>query len=58
MGSLYDELPAEFLINFYYEIKKNINEGVLSEAMYYKLELIEKAMNKKGIAILDFPTHR
>ncbi|WP_223596682.1 hypothetical protein [Neobacillus bataviensis] len=51
MKSLYENLPVDFLARFYYEIRKNIKKRVLSEAMYFELDLIEKAAKNKGITI-------
>ncbi|MGG3912231.1 hypothetical protein [Peribacillus simplex] len=35
--SLYDKLPFELLAGFYFEINKNIEKGILSDAMYHDL---------------------
>lgn len=32
-SSLYDNLPLELFAGFYYEINKNIENGILSDAM-------------------------
>jgi hypothetical protein len=58
LSSLYDELSVDLLSSFYYEIKKNIEKGILTEAMYFELNLIEKATIKKGIAIEELHKYR
>lgn len=40
--SLYDKLPLEMLAGFYYHINKNIENGILSNAMYHEINLIEQ----------------
>lgn len=39
--SLYEELPLEFLAGFFYQIHRNDN-GILSNAMYHEIKLIER----------------
>ena len=46
-SSLYDELPLELLAGFYYEINKNIENGILSGAMQHEIRLIEQTALKK-----------
>lgn len=58
MHTLYDELPADLLSSFYYEIKKNIEKGILTKAMFAELELIEKAAAKKGINVEELHNYR
>jgi hypothetical protein len=43
MNSLYEKLPIDVLASFYFKIKANIDKKILSEAMYFELNLIEKA---------------
>jgi len=50
----YEDLPDEILTQFYFEIKKNIEKGILSQAMEHELELIKEAAAKKGVVISDF----
>lgn len=50
-GSLYDELPSEVLAGFYYYININIDKGILSDAMYSEIKLIEDAAKTRGIPI-------
>lgn len=49
--SLYEYLPKEMLAGFYYQIKRNIEKGILSPAMYHELRLIEKAARKSGVSM-------
>lgn len=58
MHTLYDELPADLLSSFYYEIKKNIEKGILTKAMFAELELIEKAAARKGIDVEELHNYR
>ncbi|MDR4947714.1 hypothetical protein [Neobacillus cucumis] len=53
--NLYEKLPSDFLIDFYNEICKNIENGILTKAMYYELGLITMVLNQRGI-ILSKPT--
>ena len=53
--SLYEQLPEDFLLEFYFEINRNIAKGILSKNMYYELGLIIAAAEKRGIH-LDEPT--
>ncbi|GGB62080.1 hypothetical protein [Fictibacillus barbaricus] len=43
--------PLELLAGFYYEINKNIENGILSDAMYNEISLIEQAALKRGIPL-------
>jgi hypothetical protein len=52
--SLYEKLPRDLLIQFYYEVKKMISKGLVSKNMYYELGLIIAAASKRGI-LLDKP---
>jgi hypothetical protein len=58
MITIYDKLPIEVLACFYYEIKNNIDKKILSEAMYYELDLIEKAAKRKGVTIENLHKYR
>lgn len=49
--SLYDRLPIEMLAGFYYHINKNIENGILSDAMYHEINLIKQVAEKKGISL-------
>ena len=50
--SLYDKLPADLLVAFYYEIIRNIEKGILTEMMYDELELIYTAAKEKNVDII------
>ena len=50
-SSLYDKLPLELLAGFYYSITKNIKTGILSNAMYHEIKLIEQIALKRGISL-------
>jgi hypothetical protein len=52
--SLYENLPSDFLIQFYCEVKKMIAKGLVSKNMYYELGLIIAAASRRGI-LLDKP---
>lgn len=52
-GSLYNRLPLEMLAGFYYHISKNIENGILSNAMYHEINLIEQVAIKRGISLID-----
>jgi len=49
--SLYDELSLEMLAGFYYHINKNIENGILSNAMYHEINLIKQVAIKQGISL-------
>lgn len=51
-SSLYDKIPLELLTGLFYEIKNNIQKGILSKAMYYEIRLIEKAAVKRGVSLI------
>jgi len=58
--SLYEKLPSDFLIQFYYELKKMISNGLVSKNMYYELGLIIAVASRRGILLdkpLDFEQH-
>ena len=48
---LYDRMPVKLLAGFYYHINKNINNGILSNAMYHEINLIKQVAVKKGISL-------
>ncbi|NYE07463.1 hypothetical protein F4694_004274 [Bacillus niacini] len=52
--SLYEKLPSDVLIQFYYEVKKMTSTGLVSKNMYYELGLIIAAASRRGI-LLDKP---
>lgn len=47
MSNLYEKLPDDLLAQFYVEINKNIDEGILTDAMCFELELIEEIFEKR-----------
>lgn len=49
--NFYEQLPNDFLIQFYNEIKQNIENGILTKKMYYELGLITSVLERKGIKI-------
>ncbi|WP_372708570.1 hypothetical protein [Bacillus sp. CDB3] len=51
--SLYDQLPDNLLAGFFMEINKNIQTGVLSEAMYHEIALIQMAAQKRNLSEVD-----
>ncbi len=52
MSYLYKKLPDELLVQFYDEINKNINEGILTEAMCIEVELIDEIFKDRGLKIV------
>ncbi|ULT59463.1 hypothetical protein L1999_13460 [Neobacillus drentensis] len=58
--SLYEKLPSDFLIQFYYELKNMISKGLVSKNMYYELGLIIATASRRGILLgkpKDFEQH-
>ncbi|XJZ28695.1 hypothetical protein ACF5W4_07885 [Bacillota bacterium Lsc_1132] len=53
LSSFYDKLPLETLAQFFYYINRNIEQGILSKAMYYEMELIKKSARKHGLSVED-----
>ncbi|WP_144641366.1 hypothetical protein [Bacillus cereus] len=51
--SLYNQLPDNLLAGFFMEITKNIQKGILSEAMYHEITLILRAARKRNFSKLD-----
>ncbi|OQR53396.1 hypothetical protein CDB3_30150 [Bacillus sp. CDB3] len=51
--SLYDQLPDNLLAGFFMEINKNIQTGVLSEAMYHEIASIQMAAQKRNLSEMD-----
>ena len=49
--SLYDKMETELVAGFYYFINKNINEGILSNAMQSEIKLIECTAKRRGISL-------
>ncbi|MEH7455928.1 MULTISPECIES: hypothetical protein [unclassified Bacillus (in: firmicutes)] len=51
--SIYKQLPNALLIGFFMEINKNIEKGILSEAMYHEIDLIKTEMEKRNLSEVD-----
>ncbi|MED2997366.1 MULTISPECIES: hypothetical protein [Bacillus] len=51
--SLYEQLPDNLLAGFFMEINKNIQTGILSEAMYHEITLIQMAAQKRNLSESD-----
>jgi hypothetical protein len=47
----YEKLPTDFLIAFYHEVVKNIENGILSKNMYYELGLMISVASQRGITL-------
>ena len=47
----YEKLPTDFLIDFYDEIMKNIEKGLLTKNMYFELGLIISVASQRGITL-------
>ena len=50
-NSLYDKLSLNLLAGFFYTINKNIEIGILSNAMYHEIILIQQAAFQRGISL-------
>lgn len=53
MTNFYDKLPLDVLAQFLYHINKKIEKGILSKAMNYEFELINKSVKKKGLSLSE-----
>jgi len=53
-NALYEKLPNDLLVQFYVEIIKNINKGILTDAMYYELDLIKEMASKRELTLINF----
>jgi len=49
--NFYEKLPNNLLIDFYHEINRNIENGIITKTMYYELGLLISVMNRKGIKV-------
>jgi hypothetical protein len=47
----YEKLPTDFLIDFYDEIMKNIEKGILTKNLYYELGLMIAVASQRGITL-------
>ncbi|MEB8715915.1 hypothetical protein P4259_24375 [Bacillus thuringiensis] len=50
---LYEQISDELLAGFYVEIKRNIQKGILSEAMYHEIALIREVAEKRNLSEKD-----
>jgi len=51
MDSLYDKMETEMVAGFYYFINKNIEKGILSNAMLSEIKLIERTAKRRGVSL-------
>ncbi|MCW9133938.1 hypothetical protein OF830_24210 [Bacillus paramycoides] len=51
--SSYKQLTNALLIGFFIEINKNIEKGILSDAMYYEIDIIKMEMEKRHLTEVD-----
>ncbi|MGR5993188.1 hypothetical protein ACT7C9_01620 [Bacillus cereus] len=51
--SLYGQLPDDLLAGFFMEINRNIQTGILSEAMYHEIALIQIVAQKRNLSESD-----
>ncbi|KAA9015958.1 hypothetical protein [Niallia endozanthoxylica] len=47
----YEKLPSDFLIDFYHEIMKNLEKGLLTKNMYYELGVIISVASQRGLTL-------
>ena len=47
-SSLYGKFSSDLLAGFFYTINKNIRNGILSNAMYHEIILIQQAALREG----------
>lgn len=38
---------------FFYQIHKNIDKGILSDAMHHEIKLLERTAKRRGVALED-----
>ncbi len=51
--SFYDRLPLEMVAGFFYQIHKNIDKGILTDAMHHEIKLLERTAKRRGVALED-----
>ena len=51
MYSLYDEIEIEIVAGFFYLINKNMDKGILSNAMQSEIKLIERTAKRRGVSL-------
>lgn len=56
--TFYEGLPTDLLAKFYYEIQKNIDCGMLSDAMHQEINLIKIEAKKRGITLLELKQYK
>lgn len=49
--NFHERLPSDFLIDFYHEVMKNIEKGLLTKNMYLELSLIISVASQRGITL-------
>ncbi|MFD2209736.1 hypothetical protein ACFSMW_08425 [Virgibacillus halophilus] len=47
--TLYDKISEELLAGFYYQIKMNIEKGILSNTMHKEIKLIKQSAKRRKI---------
>ncbi|WP_101842768.1 hypothetical protein [Halobacillus sp. Marseille-P3879] len=47
----HDNYTTDELVGLYYELLKNIYTGLLTEAMFNEIEMIEKAAEKRNMSL-------
>ena len=53
MDSLYDRMETEMVAGFFYFINKNMDSGILSNAMQSEINLIELTAKRRGISLVE-----
>ena len=51
MDSLYDKMETEMVAGFFYFINKNMDKGILSNAMQSEIKLIERTAKRRGVSL-------
>jgi hypothetical protein len=51
VDSLYDKMETEMVAGFFYFINKNMDKGILSNAMQSEIKLIELTAKRRGIPL-------
>ena len=53
LANIYDQLPLDMVAQFFYHINKKVEKGKLSKSLNYEIDLIYKAVKKKGLSMTD-----
>jgi hypothetical protein len=53
LANFYDQLPLDMVAHFFYHINKKVEKGKLSKSLNYEIDLIYKAVKKKGLSMTD-----